>query len=98
MFPRWAFVALPLLLMGTRSQAQSYLGPETCQACHAEAYSIWKAGPHARATTSLTGRSAKDGRCLGCHSPQQDKGLTEVTCEGACTTEQLGPVLLARPT
>jgi hypothetical protein len=81
MSARGLTVALAMLFLGSVAQAQSYLGPETCQACHAEAYAVWKAGPHARAMVSLTGRSAKDGRCLGCHSPQQDKGLAQVSCE-----------------
>jgi hypothetical protein len=81
MSARLFFGCLLALLAPSAARAQAYVGPETCQACHAEAYSLWKASPHARATASLTGRSAHDGRCLGCHSPQQDKGLTDVTCE-----------------
>ncbi len=59
------------------------VGPETCKACHPAAYESWRIGPHARSVEGLPPQSRKDGRCLSCHSPDADEGLTAVTCE-AC--------------
>ena len=70
-----------LLLVGTPAFGQAYVGPENCRACHAEAYDAWANSPHARAQDSLTGKSAKDGRCLQCHAPQLDKGVGQISCE-----------------
>lgn len=78
--------ALPFLLLllpcAARAQAQaSHVGNESCRTCHVEAYESWRSSPHARATASLTGKSAQDGRCLSCHAPQADKGVVAVGCE-----------------
>lgn len=58
------------------------VGPETCKACHPAAYEVWRVGPHARAFESLPPQSRKDARCLSCHSPDAEAGLSGVTCEG----------------
>jgi hypothetical protein len=59
------------------------VGPETCKACHPAAYETWRIGPHARSVDGLPPQSRKDQRCLSCHSPDADEGLSAVTCE-AC--------------
>lgn len=76
-------LALTLLApaLASAQAAAGYVGNESCKVCHAEAYEAWRAGPHARATTSLTGNASRDGRCLSCHAPQQDKGVAAVGCE-----------------
>lgn len=59
-----------------------YLGPESCQGCHADAYSAWKASPHARAKDTLTPAAQKDARCLSCHSPaESEQRVAGVSCE-----------------
>jgi len=74
--------AVSLVPAVARAQAAAgYVGSEACKTCHEEAYEAWRAGPHARAMSSLTGKSAKDGRCLSCHAPAQDKGVAAVGCE-----------------
>ena len=81
------FLALALVgaaLVPVTAQAQAAagnVGSEACKTCHEDAYETWKAGPHARATESLTGKAARDGRCLSCHAPEQAKGLAAVGCE-----------------
>jgi hypothetical protein len=57
------------------------VGPETCKACHAVAYELWRQGPHARALESLPERGREDPRCLGCHAPDREDGLAGVSCE-----------------
>lgn len=82
---RLALLSIAVLsLAPAAAQAQAsagYAGNESCKVCHAEAYESWRASPHARAAASLTGKSAKDGRCLSCHAPQQEKGVAAVGCE-----------------
>lgn len=63
--------------------AGDLVGPETCKACHPAAYAAWREGPHARALESLPERSRADGRCLSCHAPAAEAGLSGVGCE-AC--------------
>jgi hypothetical protein len=75
-------LALAALLPST-ARAGDAVGPETCKACHAGAYEIWKASPHARALESLPERHRNDARCLSCHAPQVEEGLSGVGCE-AC--------------
>lgn len=66
------------------AQAYDFLGAESCQACHPDAYSTWKASPHARAKDVLSPTQQKDARCLSCHSPNDvDQKQAGVTCE-AC--------------
>lgn len=66
-----------------RAGGGSKVGPETCKACHAAAYEVWRNGPHARSLDGLPAESRKDPRCLSCHAPDADEGLTAITCE-AC--------------
>jgi len=64
------------------AQAHDFLGPESCQSCHAEAFSAWKASSHARAQDVLSPQQQKDARCVSCHSPNQsDQKVSNVTCE-----------------
>lgn len=72
----YLFALLPAVVA-----AADLVGPETCKACHPGAYAAWRAGPHARALESLPERSRKDRRCLGCHAPEIDAGLSGVSCE-----------------
>jgi len=81
--PRALAVACLLAGAAPSARAGDTVGPETCKACHPAAYEAWKNGPHARARDSLTGRSRDDARCLSCHAPQLEDGLSGVTCE-AC--------------
>ncbi len=78
--------ALPVLVasltFGSLAFAYDYLGPESCQGCHPDAFAAWKLSPHARARESLTDKSQKDARCLTCHSPAEaDQKVAQVTCE-----------------
>lgn len=62
--------------------AAEFLGPESCKACHPEAYNAWRQSKHARALDSLSPQQQKDARCLTCHSPNQaDKGVPDISCE-----------------
>jgi cytochrome c5 len=81
---RASFASLVLAALAARpAVAGETVGPETCKACHPSAYQAWSTGPHARAQESLGERHRADARCLACHAPQRDEGLTGVTCE-AC--------------
>lgn len=65
-----------------RAQAHDFLGPESCQSCHVEAYAQWRSSAHARARTSLTPVQQRDARCLTCHSPNEgDQRVQGVSCE-----------------
>ena len=67
---------------GATAAAHDFLGAESCQSCHAEAWSAWRASPHARAKEVLSGPQQKDARCLSCHSPAEaDQRVTGVSCE-----------------
>ncbi len=57
------------------------VGPETCKACHPQAYARWRAGPHARARDALPEKNKSDPRCLSCHAPNLEDGLAGVSCE-----------------
>jgi len=76
-------LAIAALLPAAALASGGVVGPETCKACHPAAYASWREGPHARALETLPERSRGDARCLGCHSPQVEAGLSAVTCE-AC--------------
>lgn len=67
--------------VGTAAGAR--VGPETCKACHAAAYEAWRVGSHARAFEALPAQNRQDPRCLSCHAPDADAGLSGITCE-AC--------------
>ncbi len=66
----------------TTAWAHDFLGAESCQGCHAEAWAAWKASPHARAKEVLSAQQQKDARCLSCHSPNEnDQKVTGISCE-----------------
>jgi hypothetical protein len=82
--PRLRAPALALVLaLPIVSHAGDRVGPETCKACHPAAYDAWRATPHARARESLPERSRGDARCLSCHAPDLEDGISGVSCE-AC--------------
>ncbi len=76
-----------MLLLAAVVPALSYggdrVGPEVCKACHPAAYEAWRTTPHARARESLPERNRSDARCLSCHAPDLEEGVTDVSCE-AC--------------
>jgi hypothetical protein len=62
--------------------AADMVGPESCKACHPEAYNAWKLSKHSRALDSLSPQQQKDGRCLSCHAPNlKDQNVAGVSCE-----------------
>ncbi|HYD39323.1 MAG TPA: multiheme c-type cytochrome [Anaeromyxobacter sp.] len=75
--------AAPSAVRSVGTAAGARVGPETCKACHTAAYEVWRVGPHARAFEALPAQNRKDPRCLSCHSPDADAGLSGITCE-AC--------------
>lgn len=81
--PPAAVVLLAALAAPAPSRAGDYVGAETCKACHPAAYDAWRASPHARARDALPDRSRADPRCLTCHAPALDDGISAVSCE-AC--------------
>ena len=75
---------LALTLASTLAFAYDFLGPETCQGCHPDAYQSWRQSAHSRAKDSLTPAAQKDARCLSCHSPNEaEQRVTGISCE-AC--------------
>lgn len=74
---------LPLLalLLPAAALPADMVGAETCKACHPAAYEAWRASPHARARETLPERSRNDKRCLSCHAPEAEDGLSGVSCE-----------------
>ena len=82
---RLTFAAALLALAGP-ALAADLVGPESCRACHAEAYRIWAQSPHARAIDSLTPDQRRSGLCLSCHSRDEQRSnpadpVTSVSCE-----------------
>lgn len=62
--------------------AHDFLGAESCQACHPDAWAAWQATSHARAKDVLSAQQQKDARCLSCHSPNEaDQRVAHVSCE-----------------
>lgn len=62
--------------------AGDFVGPESCKACHPEAYAAWKQSKHARALDALSPLQQRDARCMSCHAPNvADQRVTQVTCE-----------------
>jgi len=70
-------------MSAARTGGGSKVGPETCKACHPAAYEVWRNGPHARSLDGLPAQNRNDPRCLSCHSPDADDGISAITCE-AC--------------
>lgn len=77
--------SLPFLLVLVVSApvwAHDFLGSESCQACHPDAWAAWQATSHARSRDVLSAQQQKDMRCLSCHSPNQiDQKVAHVACE-----------------
>ncbi|HEY3447166.1 MAG TPA: multiheme c-type cytochrome [Myxococcales bacterium] len=69
------------LLLPARAGAADPIGSENCKTCHATAYDAWQDSQHSRASVSLSPKQQKDARCLSCHSPDQAKGVADVSCE-----------------
>jgi hypothetical protein len=61
--------------------AADFVGSDTCQGCHPEAYSAWLLSKHAHAKESLGTQQKSDARCLSCHSPNRKEGVSDVGCE-----------------
>src|SRR3989440_12250929 len=80
---------VPLLLVAKAALASDLVGPASCRACHAEAYRIWSASPHARAAQALTPEQRRQPLCLQCHSRDEQRagqadiqGVSCETCHG----------------
>ena len=69
-----------LVLFAGASPAYDFLGAESCQSCHPDAWLAWKASAHARSKDVLSAQQQRDARCLSCHSPN-DAELPQVSCE-----------------
>ena len=83
----WA--AISVLLCAQAAHPSDLVGPVSCRTCHAEAYRVWAASPHARAAQTLTAEQRKQPLCLSCHSRDDARsGQAEVagvsceTCHG----------------
>ena len=72
--------ALSVLSAGV-AVAADYVGSDTCQGCHPEAYDAWLLSKHAHAKESLPKGQESDARCLSCHSPNRKEGVSSVGCE-----------------
>lgn len=73
---------LAALLVGSVALGYGYLGPESCQGCHPDAYAAWRASSHSRSRDSLSPQQQRDARCLSCHSPAEaESQVANVTCE-----------------
>jgi cytochrome c554/c'-like protein len=78
--------AAAALVLAAPAVASDLVGPESCRACHAEAYRIWSQGPHARAVASFTPDQRRSALCLSCHSRDEQRSnpadpVTSVSCE-----------------
>jgi hypothetical protein len=77
---KWWFCAATLT--ASVAVAYNYLGPESCQGCHPDAYAAWRASAHARAKDTLNTTQQRDARCLSCHSPAEgEQRISNVSCE-----------------
>jgi hypothetical protein len=74
-----------LLLLAPSASGSDLVGPIACRTCHAEAYRIWAASPHARAAQALMPQQRKQPLCTSCHSRDEERGgqaeVTGVSCE-----------------
>ena len=78
-----------VLLVAPAAIASDLVGPASCRTCHAEAYRIWAASPHARAAQALTPEQRRQALCLQCHSRDEQRagqadvqGVSCETCHG----------------
>jgi len=75
-------LCLGVMLASGAGRAADFVGPESCKACHAQAYDAWKQSKHARAKDSLSPQQQSDARCLSCHAPNlADQNVSNVSCE-----------------
>jgi hypothetical protein len=76
-------LALLLVLLASWSAiGHDFMGSESCQACHPDAYAAWQTTSHARSRDVLSPQQQKDMRCLSCHSPNQvEQRISHVACE-----------------
>jgi hypothetical protein len=78
----WAVISVVVLGTSAQVQAADFVGAESCQGCHPEAYAAWKQSKHARALDSLSEQQQKDARCLSCHAPDlKAQSQPQVSCE-----------------
>src|SRR3954467_8401191 len=76
------WLLLVVSIAASAALGYGYLGPESCQGCHPDAYAAWRASAHSRAKETLSAPQQKDARCLSCHSPAQaEQQVSNVTCE-----------------
>ena len=62
-----------------------YIGSQSCQGCHPQAYDLWKKTPHAHAWDTLVQRGRTyDYNCVSCHSSGFDLP------EGFCRVSEAG--------
>src|SRR6266849_3337944 len=69
---RLAFAAA-VLALAAPALASDLVGPESCRACHAEAYRIWSQSPHARAVDSFTPDQGRSALCVACHPRDEQR-------------------------
>jgi cytochrome c554/c'-like protein len=82
----WAVAVIAVAVAGaagaTELTGTEFVGPESCKACHPDAYAAWRQSKHARAIESLSEPQRRDARCLSCHSPNlQDRRVESISCE-----------------
>lgn len=86
---RWSFLGVGMLAVALASTATAaelagadFVGPESCKACHPDAYAAWRQSKHARAIEPLSEAQRRDVRCLSCHAPNlQERRVESVSCE-----------------
>lgn len=78
----YALVGALVLATSESPLAADFAGPESCKACHPEAYAAWRTSKHARAFESLSAKEKQDARCVTCHAPDQaTQQFSSVSCE-----------------
>jgi hypothetical protein len=79
------WMSLFVLVAATAALGYDFLGPESCQGCHPDAYAAWRSSAHSRAKESLSPQQQREPRCLSCHSPAEadnrGSSITNITCE-----------------
>src|SRR3954468_7381326 len=80
---------LLVLCLAPAAWASDLVGSASFRSCHAEAYRIWAAGPHAPAAQTLTPEQRQQTLCLQCHSRDEQRagqadvqGVSCETCHG----------------
>jgi formate-dependent nitrite reductase cytochrome c552 subunit len=77
-----ALLFLSAAALAAELTSTEFVGPESCQACHPDAYAAWRASKHARAIESLSEQQRQDARCLSCHAPNlKDRRVESISCE-----------------